>query len=254
MEERAGQAGTTIQPPEPAVIASSSSLRSRSRVSALDQQPQQQQEEEEEEQDQEPPQLPPHDGGVHELFELHEIPTHTRRDSSPSTISSGEFRVVSRRSTRESQMTRSSREPTGRFRHLIKFWRRNVVLSVAQDQKRDHFALERTYLAHMRTSLVFSLMGVLIAQLFSLQHTEPGRPAAFGFRAVGVPLACVCQGCAIVVTLGAAARFLRQQGALSRGKIHAAGWEVMMVATLTAAALITLLVLVVMISVQRDST
>ncbi|WEW60011.1 hypothetical protein PRK78_005493 [Emydomyces testavorans] len=78
--------------------------------------------------------------GAHELPALHEIPTHTRRDSSPSTISSGSIRIVTRRSTRDTQLSRrSSREPTGRFRHVIKFWRRNVVLSVSHEQNRDHY-------------------------------------------------------------------------------------------------------------------
>lgn len=93
-------------------------------------------------------------------------------------------------------------------------------------------ALERTYLAHMRTSLAFSLLGVLIAQLFSLQHSH-FHDTSFGFYKVGVPLGCACQGCAILVGFFGACRFIRQQKAISRGKIHAGGWEVMVLAGLT---------------------
>ncbi|EAS28834.3 uncharacterized protein CIMG_07580 [Coccidioides immitis RS] len=244
-EPAASHAAKDLRHPEPAVIASSS-LRARSRVSS--------------------PERPsttattttttgtltPDLQDAHELSELHEISTHTRRDSSPSTISSGSIRIVTRRSTRSSQLTRSSREPTGRFKHIIKFWRRNVVLSVSQNQNRDHYALERTYLAHMRTSVAFSLLGVLIAQLFRLQHSHIHHPT-FGFYTVGVPLACTCQGFAILMALFGAHRFLRQQNALSRGKIHAGGWEVMMAAIFATAIIITLLILVVVISVKRDS-
>ncbi|KMU76617.1 hypothetical protein CISG_05760 [Coccidioides immitis RMSCC 3703] len=273
-EPAASHAAKDLRHPEPAVIASSS-LRARSRVSS--------------------PERPsttattttttgtltPDLQDAHELSELHEISTHTRRDSSPSTISSGSIRIVKRPSTRSSQLTRSSREPTGRFKHIIKFWRRNVVLSVSQNQNRIitgvlpfifplcsffsllgpiliygscecRAALERTYLAHMRTSVAFSLLGVLIAQLFRLQHSHIHHPT-FGFYTVGVPLACTCQGFAILMALFGAHRFLRQQNALSRGKIHAGGWEVMMAAIFATAIIITLLILVVVISVKRDS-
>ncbi|EEP82839.1 predicted protein [Uncinocarpus reesii 1704] len=128
MEDPAGgHAGKHPQHPQPVLVASAS-LRARSRVSS-------------------PERRSPTPGTVtpdylqdaHELPEIHEIPTHVQRSSSPSTISSGSIRIVTRRSTRSSQVTRSSREPTGRFRHFIKFWRRNVVLSVSQNQNRDHY-------------------------------------------------------------------------------------------------------------------
>lgn len=61
------------------------------------------------------------------------------RDRSPSTICSGSVRVVTQQPSRSSAQTSSSREPTGRFAPIKKFWRRNVVLSVAQSQSRDHF-------------------------------------------------------------------------------------------------------------------
>jgi len=85
-------------------------------------------------------------------------------------------------------------------------------------------ALERTFLGYLRTSLALSMVAVIIAQLFRLQHVEtPNR--VFGFFALGIPLACVCTGAAIVVLLLGAYRFWRQQNAMLRGKIHAGGWE-----------------------------
>ena len=70
------------------------------------------------------------------------------------------------------------------------------------------------------------MLGVVIAQLFRLQHTlNPDQ--TLGFYMAGVPLATACNGAAAVVVLLGAYRFWRQQNALARGKVHAGGWEVM---------------------------
>ncbi len=68
------------------------------------------------------------------------------------------------------------------------------------------------------------MLGVVIAQLFRLQHTIKPEPS-IGFYVIGVPLATVCNGAAVVVVLLGAYRFWRQQNALIRGKIHAGGWD-----------------------------
>ena len=86
-------------------------------------------------------------------------------------------------------------------------------------------ALERTFLGYLRTSVALSMVAVIIAQLFRLEHNaKPNR--TFGFYALGIPLACVCIGAAIAVLLLGAYRFWRQQNAILRGKVHAGGWEV----------------------------
>lgn len=86
-------------------------------------------------------------------------------------------------------------------------------------------ALERTFLGYLRTSLALSMLAVIIAQLFRLQHTETPNKI-FGFFVLGIPLACVCIGAAIIVLLLGAYRFWRQQNAILRGKVHAGGWEI----------------------------
>lgn len=197
----------------------------------------------------EPASITPDLRDAHELPQLDQVPT-ARRSPSPSTISSGSVRIVPRRTL--SQQTRSSREPTGRFKLLKRFWRTYVVISVAQSQQRDHYALERTYLAYIRTSVAFALLGVLIAQLFSLQHSHIHHPQ-FGFYKVGLPLSCICHGFAIVIALAGSCRFMRQQQAFARGKVHASGWELMMIGGLTTAVVITLFVLVILISAKRGS-
>ena len=86
-------------------------------------------------------------------------------------------------------------------------------------------ALERTYLGYVRTSLALAFLGVFIAQLFRLQHTEKPNPI-FGYFVLGIPLSCICTGAAIFTNLLGAYRFWRQQNAMLRGKILCGGWEV----------------------------
>ena len=90
-------------------------------------------------------------------------------------------------------------------------------------------ALERTYLGYLRTSFAFASLGIVVAQLFRLPH-EQSRGSENGIHALGTPLACICIGAAIVITTLGAIRFWRQQNALARGKVHAGGWEMNMVA------------------------
>ena len=85
-------------------------------------------------------------------------------------------------------------------------------------------ALERTFLGYLRTSLALVVLSVILAQLFRLQHTE--RPdKTIGYFVLGIPLASVLIGAALVVQLLGTYRFWRQQNAMLRGKFHAGGWE-----------------------------
>lgn len=94
-------------------------------------------------------------------------------------------------------------------------------------------ALERTFLGYLRTSLALAMLSVIIAQLFRLEHAQ--RPdKVFGYFALGIPLACVCTGTAIVVLLLGAHRFWRQQNAILRGKVHAGGWEMLVIGLMIA--------------------
>lgn len=139
------------------------------------------------------------------------------------------------------------------WKPLAKLWQRQVSVIVPHDGCRDHLgmltysargyqqafcenvdlkpyllspllALERTFLGYLRTSLALSVLSVIIAQLFRLQHSQnPNR--VFGYFTLGIPLACVCIGVAILILLLGAYRFWRQQNAILRGKVLAGGWE-----------------------------
>ncbi len=69
------------------------------------------------------------------------------------------------------------------------------------------------------------MAGVIIAQLFRLQHTANPN-LNLGFFVLGIPLAAVFIGFGMVVLLIGAFRFWRQQNAIIRGKVYAGGWEI----------------------------
>ncbi|MCJ1291387.1 hypothetical protein MMC34_002930 [Xylographa carneopallida] len=126
---------------------------------------------------------------------------------------------------------------------LKKFWKRQIAVSVDHEGCRDHFALERTYLGYMRTSMVFATIGVTIAQFFRLKNEGAVNPP-FGFFTLGIPLACAFIGSALVITVVGSWRFWRQQNALARGKIHVGGWEINTVAMVSLLLVIILLALI----------
>ena len=69
-----------------------------------------------------------------------------------------------------------------------------------------------------------AMQGVLIAQLFRLQHlASPDN--ALGFYEVGIPLAVSCYGVAILIALMGAYRFWKQQNVVALGTVYAGGWE-----------------------------
>ena len=69
------------------------------------------------------------------------------------------------------------------------------------------------------------MSGVIIAQLFRLQHASNPN-MSLGFFVLGIPLAAIFIGFGMVVLLIGAFRFWRQQNAIIRGKVHAGGWEI----------------------------
>jgi uncharacterized membrane protein YidH (DUF202 family) len=92
-------------------------------------------------------------------------------------------------------------------------------------------ALERTYLAYLRTSLALSNIGVVIAQLFSLTQQQGASSNAASNPKVktGLPLAVVFIVAAIVVMSLGAIRFWRQQTAMARNKVWAGGFEIYLI-------------------------
>ncbi|KAJ5520957.1 hypothetical protein N7463_001410 [Penicillium fimorum] len=199
------------------------------------------------------------DLNTHEAHELQEIQTHEDNEldySTPSASSGDEYRIVTRRTTlralasrAEARQRRQARK--GIWGKLTQLWTHNVTLTVPQKSSRDYFALERTFLAYIRTSVALAQQGVLIAQLFRLQAAEE-LADRLGFRRVGTPLSVACYCVGILVALVGAYRFWRQQNAIARGKIYAGGWELNSVGIILGCITLTVLIVSTAIMIEVD--
>ncbi|KAI4240797.1 MAG: hypothetical protein L6R40_004911 [Gallowayella cf. fulva] len=128
--------------------------------------------------------------------------------------------------------------------------------SVELDNKgsvaRDHLALERTFLAWLRTSLAFASIGIAITQLFRLNTTisrreglEPKDPGnSYHLRQVGKPLGATFMGIAIIVLLVGGRRYFESQYWIIRGKFPASRGSIFLITAIAAALIVASLVIV----------
>ena len=112
----------------------------------------------------------------------------------------------------------------GNHEHILSPTTTKKECKAAADIPHCFLALERTFLAYIRTSVMVAMQGVLIAQLFRLQHLASPDPA-LGFYEVGVPLAVSCYSVAILIAAMGAYRFWKQQNVVALGTVYAGGWE-----------------------------
>ena len=133
---------------------------------------------------------------------------------------------------------------------------------------RDHLALERTFLAWLRTSLAFASIGIAITQLFRLNTTIARRAdmdgasqvgaldsisasdaaAATRLRHVGKPLGATFLGIAILVLSVGFHRYFESQHWIIRGKFPASRGSVALVAAVSAALIVASLVVVIAVA------
>ncbi|CZT19489.1 uncharacterized protein RCC_05340 [Ramularia collo-cygni] len=146
--------------------------------------------------------------------------------------------------------TRSSRSDNKTRSPLRKWWRENVRLSVPSVDCRDHYANERTFLGYLRTSVALSMLGVLVAQLYRLQHSATPDPT-FGYFALGKPLSAILQCAALGTVLLGGIRFWRQQSAMARGKVYACGFEMLIIMGFVGLLLLTLFVLHIALDISK---
>ncbi|PWY94790.1 hypothetical protein BO94DRAFT_582179 [Aspergillus sclerotioniger CBS 115572] len=140
---------------------------------------------------------------------------------------------------------------------------------------RDHLALERTFLAWLRTSLAFASIGIAVTQLFRLNSagssTNTADFTAQGFspllsspaydpaairitsassrlRSIGKPLGTTFIGVAILILLVGFHRYFESQYWIIRGKFPASRGSVALTAFVAAGLIITALVVILAIS------
>ncbi|TQN75273.1 hypothetical protein CSHISOI_00151 [Colletotrichum shisoi] len=117
---------------------------------------------------------------------------------------------------------------------------------------RDHLALERTFLAWLRTSLAFASIGIAVTQLFrlnsSLSNPESNDPNAHTLRQLGKPLGATFLGISILTLFLGYQRYFRAQQWIMKGKFPASRGTVIIVSFVAFALMAVSLVVVVVVS------
>lgn len=119
---------------------------------------------------------------------------------------------------------------------------------------RDHLALERTFLAWLRTSLSFASIGIAVTQLFRLNTSiasdaeDGGQSATASLRSVGKPLGATFLGISILILLLGFHRYFESQHYVIRGKFPASRGTIVIVSAVATALIIASLVVVVAIA------
>ncbi|KAJ5158274.1 uncharacterized protein N7500_007925 [Penicillium coprophilum] len=145
---------------------------------------------------------------------------------------------------------------------------------------RDHLALERTFLAWMRTSLAFASIGIAVTQLFRLNSTSPSTHANFldpsgshpgilspdlasaaydsaafhtssasaRLRSVGKPLGSTFIGVSIIILAVGFHRYFQSQYWIIRGKFPASRGSVAVTGLMAAALIVATFAVILAVS------
>ncbi|PPJ53483.1 hypothetical protein CBER1_00324 [Cercospora berteroae] len=123
---------------------------------------------------------------------------------------------------------------------------------------RDHLALERTFLAWLRTSLSFASIGIAVTQLFRLNTAiQPGsgvNGTTARLRSVGKPLGATFLGISILILLLGFHRYFESQHYVIRGKFPASRGTIIIVSAVATALIVASLVVVLAIAPKAFET
>ncbi|KAH7162708.1 hypothetical protein B0J13DRAFT_536789 [Dactylonectria estremocensis] len=116
---------------------------------------------------------------------------------------------------------------------------------------RDHLAIERTFLAWLRTSLAFASIGIAVTQLFrlntSLSEGSAPNKNTETLRHMGRPLGATFLGISILILFLGYKRYFHAQHWVMQGKFPASRGTVTIVAFVAFAIMVASLVVVIVI-------
>ncbi|CAK7268000.1 hypothetical protein SEPCBS57363_002876 [Sporothrix epigloea] len=130
------------------------------------------------------------------------------------------------------------------------FWAgfQSIELENKGSVARDHLALERTFLAWLRTSLAFASIGIAVTQLFRLNSTAGnGNGQLNSLRHVGRPLGTTFLGISVLILFLGYHRYYQSQQWILKGKFPASRGTILIVSMVAFALMITSLVVVVVV-------
>ncbi|EPE04856.1 hypothetical protein F503_000010 [Ophiostoma piceae UAMH 11346] len=117
---------------------------------------------------------------------------------------------------------------------------------------RDHLALERTFLAWLRTSLAFASIGIAVTQLFRLNTSASSgnnetEEKLSRLRHIGRPLGSTFLGISVLILFLGYHRFYQSQQWILKGKFPASRGTILLVSLMAFALMVTSLVIVVVV-------